>query len=44
MPSVYGTGAMLSLNLNFEQLAQIMAGTYQSQDKARRVRGEMATA
>lgn len=37
----YATGAMVSLNLNFEQLATIIAGTYVDPGRVRRVRGQM---
>jgi phage terminase large subunit GpA-like protein len=41
---VYGTAAMLSMNVNFEQLAEIFAGTYEEPDTERKVRGEMVPA
>lgn len=41
---VYSTAAMLSLNLNFDQLAKIMDGSLVIEAPARRIRGEMEAA
>jgi len=41
---VYATAAYISLDLNMEQLAQVIAGTWQEPDNSRRIRGELAPA
>jgi phage terminase large subunit GpA-like protein len=39
----YATGAMLSMQVNFEQLAQMVTGKYDPAPNGRRIRGEMDT-
>lgn len=41
---VYNTAALISLNVNLDQLHQIMTGTWQHQDNGRRIRGEIEAA